>query len=176
MNQIQCYSQSQWTFASDTFVGVCDIGSTANDLVVTNVAVFGTWLKTVIPIPSGGGYDGGDMLQPIAAAVARTIYIMTPTSATDISEVSSYSYTYYASSSCQTQAMFVEAVSDQSDTLLLCSGASSYQSVSTAITFDGITPNAASSSSCGISPSQLLNFDAISSDNAWYGLPANPLL
>jgi hypothetical protein len=47
MNSIQCYSDNRWTFASDTFVGVCDIGTLAHDLVVTNVAVFGTWLKTL---------------------------------------------------------------------------------------------------------------------------------
>jgi hypothetical protein len=112
------------------------------------------------------------MLSPLSAAVARTIDIVTPTSSMDISEVNTYTYSYYATSSCQTQPMYIEAISDSSssDILLLCSGAMSYQSISTAITYDGITSNAASLSSGGISALPILDFDAISTDNSWYVL------
>jgi Ca2+-binding RTX toxin-like protein len=163
IDKIQCYNDERWTFAADSFFGSCDV---LPDLVVANVAIFGAFLKSTVPLPNG--YNGGHMLQAIEEALIRTIDAISPSSSSKIDDMSVYSYNYYATAPCQSSPSFVESVNDvgsKGGDSYYTRLSQTYDSVSTAITFDG---NTAASSSGGLSALPLLSFDAISSDNSWY--------
>jgi Ca2+-binding RTX toxin-like protein len=165
IDRIQCYNDDKWTYGTDAFFGSCE---SDNDLVIGNIAVFGTYMKSSVPLPSG--HNGGDMLEAIEESIARTLDAIEPHSSGSIDFMSSYDYTYFAESGCQATPMFVEAINDahgqSRDTYVLHSSAYTYDSVSTAITFD---PATASASNGGISALPILSFDAVSSDNHWSG-------
>jgi hypothetical protein len=102
------------------------------------------------------------MLKSTGVAIERTSNAMVAHDHGDISFIPAYCYTHFAKHECQAEPMFVVTIHDDHtgqshDTYSVLGSAWTYDSASTAITFD---PALARTSSGGMSATPSLDFDA----------------